>query len=308
MPSKMKETVSDRKPKGETNINQNGKKSNNQKTDEEKAAKQKYFKQISNRINAFLDPDSKTGFQQQDLARALGMEKQGFNAYMKAETHFFSVQMLEKISNYLGCSVDHLLGKYDEKTKTLSEMAEYTRLSGEALEILHEAVTINSNGYQLFIDLFEYMLRRYKKYLNYEDHAQAASDPVDTMMLYVSEALRFNLIKRTQTKETEKMFKDAAQAEAYLSEGGFTVIPVESGYYYALQEASESFIKLLRQFIQEKIDKDPEYAKRIWDPSIFNRALIDSLFKTTILSSGQSQNEENKKYTEKEEAHELPVL
>ena len=237
----------------------------------------------------------------------IGIDPRTFSGY-KHGRNIPPANVIFNLAQKLNCSADYLLGLEDIPTHEATDICEWTGLSNDTVEILHEAKKDDNAGYLLFVDLFEYLLKRYSKYLKLKDEAQAASDSVDTMMLYVSEAMRFNLVKRTQTKETVEMYKEAAAAEAYLSEGGFTVIPVESGYHYALQEASEGFIKLLRQFIREKIDKDPDFAKRIWDPSTFNRSLVDSLFKTTILSSDPSHSEDPRKDTKKEEAHELPVL
>ena len=304
MPSKMKEAASgkqsNRKKKNSQKDNERKpeKRSNNQKTDEEKAAKQKYFKKISQNINAFLDPDSPNGFQQQDLAHVLGMEKQGFNAYMKAETHFFSVQMLDKIADYLGCSVDHLLDRYEEPTKTLSETAKDYGISGNSLQILREGVLTQSSHYRILIDLFEYLLQEYRAYKfdpsevipfpgDEDDSETEEGDPgqvstdhseylypineTSTMIDHIIRALS-SMSSRNPEKYTlpgdpshsEELMK-RVEAQEFLKKHGDVIISAKEARDYYLRESSDKFKEVLLNFCETKMKDDPDYTLKVID-------------------------------------------
>lgn len=82
----------------------------------------------------------------EDLAQAIGVSSVAIGQYYNGET-LPTIDKLIKIANYFKVSTDYLLGKTDVETTniTVRDICEYTGLSEEAVEMLHEFIDKDKN-------------------------------------------------------------------------------------------------------------------------------------------------------------------
>ena len=258
----------------------------------EKSERQKYHDKISKRITNLI---ASRNVLQQDVADYLGMSKQAFSAYMRAKDHFFSIEMLHKIADYFHCDIDYLIRRQDAPNHDAADVCKYTGLSSETIEILHEGVETYPNGYRLFIDLFEYMLKQ-NKMSSYEYNNKPVFYHADTDTSYLMNNIVAALMAQRSTvvwneKQAEIMARDGDvpeevarqiassvfDAEDFLLDCGRTSLPSKDAKQFYLRLCSEDFVKIVESFVDEKADKDPRYLLKAKNPLIYNKQMRDAV-------------------------------
>lgn len=76
---------------------------------------------------------------QTELANALGISRGSLSFYENAE-RTADIEMLNKVSEYFGVTLDYLVGKSDNRTRERAIIGDVTGLSDKSIAFLNEAI------------------------------------------------------------------------------------------------------------------------------------------------------------------------
>lgn len=85
---------------------------------------------------------------QTDLAKELGISRGSLSFYENAE-RTADIEVLYKVSDYFGVTLDYLLGKSDNRTRETADIGDITGLSDDAIHALEK---MNADGNYYVID------------------------------------------------------------------------------------------------------------------------------------------------------------
>ena len=253
------------------------------------------------------------GKSDKSIYEALDMDQRTFSTYKRGEC-FPPANVVFKLAQELNCTSDYLMGLDGATNHECSDISKKTGLPGEAVEILHEAVTTNSNKYQILVDLFDYLLHEYKTYefdsSEIKEFALTDDDPEtgdnsakpwsgcqymrminDTyaMFDYIISALGSMLAITQKTEDyslpgeqghREDLLK-RVETQNYLNKHGEVVIMAEKAKEYYLREAADKFRDIISAFCDIKMRKNPDYALKVIDVNVgdVKRETMDMLQK-----------------------------
>ena len=106
-------------------------------------------------VHALQARMDKLGRSDKSVYTALNMDQRTFSTYKRGEC-FPPSDVIFKLARELDCTSDYLMGLERAPKHKSADVCGWTGLSGDAVEILHEAVENDTiAAYQLLIDLFE---------------------------------------------------------------------------------------------------------------------------------------------------------